>query len=112
MEIKKLNLLIPSIKNHFAKIDKKITIKGGIYILFNKKLEIIYIGKTNNIRHRIQQHCSLKSSRALNQEDKVYLTRVPYGEVEYYLSIKINSELDKSMYEMILINLFKPKYNL
>jgi len=64
---------------------------NGIYILYNND-EIVYIGKSNNIKNRISQH------RKDKQFDRVK-------------SIIFKNDGDIDLYEPYLINKYKPRHN-
>ncbi len=72
-------------------ITNEIVSKNGIYILF-KDNEIVYIGKSKNIKHRIQEH----------KKDKLF------NNVKIIL---FKNEPDINLYEPYLINKYKPIYN-
>lgn len=68
---------------------------GGVYLLKDKAGNIIYIGKSINIKKRVQQHLRSKIN------DKIF-------SVSY---IDTNSELDSLILEAKLIKKHLPKYN-
>jgi len=118
MELKKVIRLIPSKENHFAKLDKSIPNEPGIYLLFDKDLELIYVGKARNIRHRIREHTSKEISKRLRydnldefEEANSYVSFLNPEEIAYYSCIFVEEERERIVYEMILISILKPKYN-
>lgn len=68
-----------------------------IYKFLNKDNEVIYVGKTNNIYARMNQH---------NQK-KYFKNK----EVVKVLLAQCNSPTDRDIYELYYINLYSPKYN-
>lgn len=113
MKIHKLEKQIPSKINNFAIIDNKITHKAGIYFLFDIDLNLIYIGKTKNIRQRLVQHCSDNLTQYFKYESGYTSgsTNCQKGEVQYFSYIEIEDDADRNLREILLINILKPKYN-
>ena len=68
-----------------------------IYKFINSSDEIIYIGKTNNLSHRISSHTHLPES-AYNDIYRIYYTTM-------------NTVSDQHIMEIALINYYKPIYN-
>jgi excinuclease UvrABC nuclease subunit len=112
MDIKKIILENPCKENNYRVIDKDIPQDSGVYLLFDSNLELIYIGKSDNIRRRILQHTSNKSKRYKDDDDYGYLTKIPLGEAIYYSYVKVDDSSQRECYEKILISIFKPRYNL
>lgn len=76
--------------------------KVGIYKLFNEDNQLIYIGKSKNIKKRVDQH--LKNYKAnKNGEMRKEICRAEY--------ILTGSELIALLLESKLIKKHKPKYN-
>jgi excinuclease UvrABC nuclease subunit len=110
MKIKHIRLLNPTKDNCFSKIDRNITRKKGVYLLFNSSLELIYIGKASNIRNRILQHITDNPNSRIgtSRHENGITTKIPFGEVYYYSIIETENP---DLKELILIEIFKPKYN-
>ena len=72
----------------------------GVYIFFNKK-NVLYIGKSNNIRRRVSSY--FKSS---SEKSKI-ITSI-YTSIDYIL---VDSEEDALFLENTLIKKHQPKYN-
>ena len=69
-----------------------------VYIMYNKNNEVLYVGKTKDMRSRMTQHFGT------SKEDwKFEVTNIKY--MDCY------TEVDMSIYEIFLINTLKPKYN-
>lgn len=68
-----------------------------IYKMFNKNDEIIYIGKTLNLKERIKQH----------KQEKDWFCEVS---IIYYAVCESKTDMD--IYEIYYINKCNPKYNL
>jgi len=111
MKIIKIELTDKVYENNFAIIDRTITKKAGIYFLFNKDMELIYIGKAKNIRCRLVQHCSDKSIRYGEYEYPAGVTPCDKKEVAYFSCIEIEDESERDLKELILLNIIKTKYN-
>lgn len=69
---------------------------GGVYYLFNKHRHVIYIGKTYNFRKRMMQHRS-----------KSYF----FPNVYYMRFFRVDSPLERELYETHAINMRRPYYN-
>lgn len=77
----------------------KIPMKKGIYFLFNDD-ELVYIGKTWNIRSRICTHHTNKKT----QKEYVY----DFNSCTFFLN---NEEITITIFEAFYVMMFKPKYN-
>lgn len=75
--------------------------KVGIYYIHNEKGDIIYIGKSKNIKNRINQHFTSKVSKSIKIQKLVYA--VTYEET--------GSELIALLKESEEIKINKPIYN-
>ncbi len=75
--------------------------KIGIYYIHNEKGDLIYIGKSKNIKNRINQHFTGKTSKCLKIQSQVYA--VTYEET--------GSELIALLKESEEIKINKPVYN-
>ncbi len=76
--------------------------KCGVYLFFNDTNQIIYIGKSKNIKTRIEQH--LRNSKT----KKGIQMRAEIARVEYELT---GSELIAELLESQLIKQHQPRYN-
>jgi DNA polymerase III subunit epsilon len=76
--------------------------KHGVYYFYNSKGEIIYVGKSNNIRGRVLQHLSNNSSRKATE------MKAGIADVSYTLT---GSELIALLLESHEIKTHKPLYN-
>ena len=70
----------------------------GVYFLYNKSNEILYIGKSVNVKKRVKQHIS---------SGKIYM-RLQIQKIGY---IKMYSEFESLMFESQLVKRFRPIYN-
>ena len=61
----------------FLKISDKLPSEMGVYYIHNKANEIIYIGKSNNIKKRVLSHLTGKQKKALAIQKEV--TQVSYS---------------------------------
>jgi len=75
--------------------------KVGIYYIHNEKGDLIYIGKSKNIKNRINQHFTSKVSKSIKIQKQVYA--VTYEET--------GSELIVLLKESEEIKINKPIYN-
>jgi len=74
---------------------------AGVYVFKNKR-NILYIGKSSNIRRRVKNHFQQPDFR-----DKFFIGKI--NQVGY---IKTNSEIEALILETQLIKKYKPKYNI
>lgn len=106
---------IKEIKKVDGKLDKTIpTGVSGVYILFDKNLELLYVGRAKNVRSRILAH--VKDSNAGRYEVGYdpftsYNSLLPQGSVKYYSIIEIEDERQRKLTELILVNILKPLFN-
>ena len=118
MKINKLIHLTPSKENNFAKIDKDIPKNGGVYFLYDADMELIYIGKSKNIRSRIQQHTTDNENSRLSCDDDDtivsygYGTCIPLGIVKFYSCIVEEDEDKRTMMELFFLHIIKTPFNL
>ncbi len=71
-----------------------------VYRFLNNEDEVIYVGRTNNLKNRIDN--THFTSGHLETSCYVETCKIEYIEV---------SEIDSYLYEIYLINRFKPRYN-
>lgn len=75
--------------------------KSYIYRFIDKNQKIAYVGKTNNLNKRYNQHFGKKG----------HLTKECYNSVWKIEYIKVDSELNALLLETYYINKYRPKYN-
>lgn len=74
----------------------------GVYVLFDKDLEVLYVGESQNVRRRIVNHISKNNTNSA----------VPVGKkICYYMSVECVDKIEMIMVESIFINYMKPKFN-
>lgn len=66
---------------------------GGIYFIYNEYGNLVYIGKSANLRNRLYSHFKI------------------HKEYESFRFIQIDDEFDREIYETYYINKFKPSNN-
>lgn len=79
-------------------IDKEIS---GVYFFFNDNSELMYIGKTINLRTRICAHVAGSTN-----------TRDISHNFKQFCYVEIEDSVDMDIYETWYINIFKPKLNI
>lgn len=84
---------------------KKLPDKPGVYIMKDKKDEIIYVGKAISLRKRVRQY--FQSSK--NNPPKVNAMVKNIQEFEYII---VDNEVEALILEANLIKKHKPKYNI
>ncbi|MFP4697067.1 MAG: excinuclease ABC subunit UvrC [Eubacteriales bacterium] len=83
---------------------KKLPNKPGVYIMKNKKDQIIYIGKAINLKNRVRQY--FQSSRNM-----MFKIKKMVSNIDHFEYIVTDSELEALILECNLIKLHRPKYN-
>lgn len=74
---------------------------GGIFMFYNDKDELLYVGKARKLRPRIKKHFEDNVSDIKMHRDEV--TRIDVSLIE--------SPVHREIYETYIINEFKAKYN-
>ena len=114
MKIHKIQRTKPCKENNYSKLDKSVKSVRGVYMLFDKDLKLIYIGKAKKFRLRLLQHISLDSNSRYDPNDKYrtpYTSKLPEGIVEYYSIIETKDFIDSEIIELLLIKFLKPVFN-
>lgn len=79
---------------------------NGVYLYYNKKAEVIYVGKAKNLNSRVKSY--FKNNRA-----KLDLkTRVLVNKIEKISYVVVNTEMDALLLENNLIKKYQPRYNI
>jgi DNA polymerase-3 subunit epsilon len=98
------NLIIEtkvSSKNKWQKLINKLPNEVGIYYFHDENGKIIYIGKSNNLKNRVNQHLTGKSKKSLNIQLEIF-------DISFE---RTGSELIALLKENIEINKHSPKFN-
>lgn len=80
--------------------------KPGIYMFKNKKGEVLYVGKSINIRTRVQSYLQTKNAESLPKVEKLLDAAEA---VDYILTA---SDFEALILEAHLIKVFQPHYNI
>ncbi len=83
---------------------KKLPTKPGVYIMHDKKDEIIYVGKAISLKNRVRQY--FQSSRNLTPKIVQMVSHIDH--FEYIIT---DSEMEALVLECNLIKEHRPKYN-
>lgn len=83
---------------------KKLPQKSGVYIMKDKDLHIIYVGKAINLRNRVRSYF-----RESNPDAKARTMASIISEFEYIVT---DNELEALILECNLIKKYSPKYNI
>ncbi|QSB12531.1 nucleotide excision repair endonuclease [Lysinibacillus sp. FSL K6-0057] len=75
--------------------------KGGIFLFYNDKNELLFVGKARKIRQRIKKHFEDNVSPMKNHRDEVF-------KIEVY---EVEDPMEREIYETYAINTFRSKYN-
>ncbi|PEU05237.1 hypothetical protein CN527_02560 [Bacillus cereus] len=94
------SLTLPELHTFYPKELKYIEQTSGLYLLYSSENELLYIGKSVNLKARIIKHFKGGS----NVEDYVE----EFEKIECYY---IDDELEMDLSETFLINTLRPKYN-
>jgi excinuclease ABC subunit C len=78
--------------------------KPGVYIMKDKKGEIIYVGKAIVLKNRVRQYFQ-------NKENQLPKVKVMLSHVSDFEYIVTDTELEALMLECNLIKKYKPRYN-
>tara|TARA_B110000858_G_scaffold147336_1_gene167375 strand:- start:131 stop:1435 length:1305 start_codon:yes stop_codon:yes gene_type:complete len=98
------NLIIEtkvSPKNKWQTLINKLPNEVGIYYFHDENGKIIYIGKSNNLKNRVNQHLTGKSKKSLNIQLEIF-------DISFE---RTGSELIALLKENIEINKHSPKFN-
>lgn len=74
----------------------------AVYFLHNSSGDLLYVGKSYNLRDRIRQHLDDKL------EGSAWKVNIDRANIQY---VELQSELDIELYETYYINTLKPLYN-
>tara|TARA_B100001248_G_scaffold88749_1_gene65264 strand:- start:25118 stop:26854 length:1737 start_codon:yes stop_codon:yes gene_type:complete len=79
---------------------------NGVYLYYNKKAEVIYVGKAKNLNSRVRSYFK-------NNQAKLDLkTRVLVNKIEKISYVVVNTEMDALLLENNLIKKYQPRYNI
>lgn len=83
---------------------KELPQKSGVYLMLDKRGEVIYVGKAVNLKNRVGQyfHASLKTEKTLKLVENIV-------DFKYILT---KNEVDALVLENNLIKQYSPKYNI
>jgi len=82
----------------FHKITRE---KGGLFFLYNKENELLFVGKARKIRQRIKKYFDGNVAPLNNHKHEVH-------KIEIY---EIEDPMEREIYETYAINTFRAKYN-
>lgn len=98
------------IKVEFENVSEKYDIKsinsviqndtGGVYFFYDNQQELIYIGRSVNLKKRLIDHVK-----------GITHTVAFYKEFAYFRVLYTNNRVEQKIYELYAINSMKPKYN-
>ena len=91
---------------HKKVLNEELNKKKGVYFLFNKDKELLYIGRTKDVRHRIGGHLYNNEKR-----EPPWNIRKIKEKIRYYGLIKVNDEDERGYKEQLLISYLRPPYN-
>jgi len=76
--------------------------KGGIFMFYNDKGELLFVGKARKLRQRIKKHF----------EDNVSPMKMHRDEVKKIAVCIVDDPVHREIYETYIINELKAKYNI
>ncbi|MNO94434.1 excinuclease ABC subunit C [compost metagenome] len=75
--------------------------KGGIFMFYNDKDELLFVGKARKLRPRIKKHF----------EDSVSVIKEHRDEVAKIEVCIVDDAVDREIYETYIVNKLRAKYN-
>ncbi|MBZ5750023.1 nucleotide excision repair endonuclease [Metabacillus rhizolycopersici] len=75
--------------------------KGGIILFYNKKDELLFVGKARKLRQRVKKHLEDTVSPIQNHREEVYRIDV----------CLVEDPMERDIYETYITNKFQAKYN-
>lgn len=84
---------------------KSLPMHPGVYLMKNKKGDIIYVGKAKHLKNRV-------SSYFVNSKGHNFKTQMLVSHIDDFDIIVTKSEFDALVLENSLIKKYKPKYNI
>jgi len=93
----------PEIKDIYGFIDFHLIPrdKGGIFLFFNNKDELLFVGKARKLRQRSKKHFEDTVSPIKKHRDEVYKTDI----------CLVEDPMEREIYETYIINKLQSKYN-
>ena len=79
-----------------------VPVAGGLYLLYGKGNELLYVGKTANLKRRLIQHFNFYTGDNL--------TDVAHN-IAYAGYFPSNDPVEREIYETYMINTIKPAWN-
>ena len=86
----------------------EITTLPGVYILIDKKGDILYIGKAKNLRSRVKSYFNRLEELRENRSEAIFQMVNKINQIKIFPT---DSEIEAILLEAELINKQKPKYN-
>lgn len=75
--------------------------QGGIFLFYNEKDELLFVGKARKLRQRIKKHFNDNVSPIKNNRDDI-------SKIDICI---VDQPVDREIYETYLINALQAKYN-
>jgi excinuclease UvrABC nuclease subunit len=75
--------------------------KGGIILFYNKKDELLFVGKARKLRQRVKKHLEDTVSPIKNHRNEVFKIDV----------CVVEDPMERDIYETYIINKLQAKYN-
>lgn len=75
--------------------------KGGIILFYNKKDELLFVGKARKLRQRVKKHLEDTVSPIQSHREEVYRIDVCF----------VEDPMERDIYETYITNKFQAKYN-
>lgn len=124
MKINKIELIKENLKYpNKPLLPDNIKQDSGVYLLYDNKLNLIYIGKTSQLRTRLLAHISPRIHNRPSLSDFPGENRCNWGEyayasiipkeikIKYYSFFKEESEKERDLIELLLIKFLSPELN-
>jgi excinuclease UvrABC nuclease subunit len=96
-----LNIDLPKRKYKYSISDKdKILNEGGVYCFYSKQGDLLYVGKSKDVKKRMNSHLKGRSN-----------TNFIYKAFDNIIIYYIKDEAEMEIYETYIINKFRPLFN-
>ncbi|MGL4759159.1 MAG: GIY-YIG nuclease family protein [Patescibacteria group bacterium] len=92
-------------ENHLKKIVSELPDSPGVYRYYDKKRNLLYIGKAKSLKKRVSSY--FQDSKAHNERTTLMVSLIDH--IEY---TKVKTEKEALILEANLINNLQPKYNI
>ena len=83
----------------------ELPMEPGVYLMYNKNNDVIYVGKAKKLRNRVSQYFVDSMSHTIK-------TKRMISQIDHFDFIVAASEFEALVLECTLIKQYKPRYNI